>query len=284
MHKKDFSLLFEVKKANPNGDPLNGNIPRLDMQGKGEVSDVAIKRKIRNRLQDMGLDIYVQSNGRETDDYRNLQDRFYGTEGIKEIEKGLKASTPTLDALEQAGTALKKKYIDVRAFGQVVAFDSISKGIQGAVSIGQAVSINPVEWSTEKITKSVNSTNKPGKGSDTMGDKHRVEYGLYRMDGSINAKLAEKNGLTEEDVSYIKQALLTLFENDESSARPAGSINVLKLYWWEHDSELGNCSPHKSYNSLVINSLNDNPQSVEDYEFTLLSNANVPEVEEIEGF
>lgn len=257
-------MLVSVSMANPNGDPLNGNRPRSDYEGYGEISDVCIKRKIRNRMQDMGEDIFVQSNDRASDGYNNLSERAAATIG-------------KVDSNEDYASAACESWIDVRSFGQVFAFkkskasDAVSVGVRGPVSIHQGVSISPVEIHSMQITKSVNSEPGDVKGSDTMGSKHMVRYGLYEIKGSINTQLAEKTGFSIKDSEVIKECLRTLFENDASAARPDGSMEVYKLYWWQHDSAVGQHSSAKVHRSVKVE-LNDNvdvPSSPEDYTITL---------------
>ena len=268
-HKIDFSVIFSVENANPNGDPLNGNRPRQNFDGYGEVSDVCIKRKIRNRLQDMGESIFVQSSDRAADGCTSLRERADHNEKLKELSKGKKAD-PVL--YEKAAC---ESWFDVRAFGQVFAFkaekkgEGVSVGIRGPVSIHPAISIDPINITSIQITKSVNSEPGEKKGSDTMGMKHRVDFGVYRFNGSINVQLAEKTGFTNEDAEKLKAALITLFENDASSARPEGSMEVHKVYWWEHNSKLGQYSSAKVHRSLEIKPKVENPKSFEDYEIIL---------------
>jgi len=256
-NKIDFSVVFTVNKANPNGDPLNGNRPRQDYMGHGEVSDVALKRKIRNRLQDEGEAIFVQSDERRTDSYRSLKDRAESVEELKKLLNDAKADE------DLAASIACKTWYDVRAFGQVFAFkgNKLSIGIRGPVSIHSATSIEPVDVTSMQITKSVNSvTNEknPGeKTSDTMGMKHRVDYGVYVFHGSINPQLAEKTGFTEEDADKLKKALITLFVNDASSARPDGSMEVHKVLWWRHSSKIGQYSSAKVHRALKINKLDE---------------------------
>ncbi|KUO58624.1 MAG: type I-C CRISPR-associated protein Cas7/Csd2 [Gracilibacter sp. BRH_c7a] len=268
MNKVDFALIVSVKNANPNGDPLNGNRPRENYEGFGEISDVCIKRKIRNRLQDMGKEIFVQSDERRTDGFRSLKDR---ADGCAELKKAGK------DKEEYARIACKK-WIDIRSFGQVFAFkkgeedNSVSIGIRGPVSVHSAMSISPIEISSMQITKSVNGeTGKdPDKKSpDTMGMKHRVEFGLYVIYGSINTQLASKTGFSADDSELIKKALITLFENDCSSARPDGSMEVCKVYWWKHSTQTGQYSSAKVHRTLKVIPTIDIPKSIEDYQISL---------------
>lgn len=266
-HKIDFAVVLSVKKANPNGDPLNGNRPRQNYDGYGEISDVALKRKIRNRLQDMGEAIFVQSNDRRTDEYGSLRER---ADGNPELEKILKSKTVNSDEFAKVAC---RQWIDVRSFGQVFAFKAekgssgVSVGVRGPVSIHPATSLDPIDIASIQITKSVNSEPGEKRGSDTMGMKHRVESGVYVFYGSINTQLAEKTGFTNEDAAKIKEALRTLFENDLSSARPEGSMEVHTVYWWEHNSKLGQYSSAKVHQSLAWEKKKDEPRAYEDYEF-----------------
>ena len=230
--KIDFTLFISVKNANPNGDPLNGNRPRTDIDGYGEISDVCIKRKIRNRMQDLGERIFVQSDERSDDGFKSLKERADGCEVLKkEIVKKKKADR------DLCAKIACEEWTDVRSFGQVFAFkgEEASFGVRGPVSIHQAVSLSPVNVISMQIVKSVNSeAGKESKASDTMGTKHRVGFAVYKVVGSVNVQLAEKTGFTQEDAELLKECLKTLFENDASSARPEGSLEVCKMYWWQH--------------------------------------------------
>ena len=260
-HKIDFALVLSVRHANPNGDPLNGNRPRETYEGYGEISDVCLKRKIRNRMMDFGAPVFVQSNDRCIDGCKSLKDRADSIPALKK-EK---------DADVYAKVACQT-WLDVRSFGQVFAFknggeaDGVSIGVRGPVSIHPAFSVDPVEISSLQITKSVNGVSGAKKSSDTMGMKHRVDFGVYTTFGSINCQLAEKTGFTQEDADLIKQALLTLFENDTSSARPDGSMEVIRLYWWEHNCKSGQYSSAKVHRCLHVKSTCETPHSAEDYE------------------
>lgn len=247
-HKIDFAVIFSVRNANPNGDPLNGNRPRQNYEGYGEVSDVCLKRKIRNRLQDLGESIFVQSDDRTNDGFKSLNDRAESVAELKKIKSDKKGNS------DEFAKIACENWFDVRAFGQVFAFkgDSLSVGVRGPVSIHPAISLQPVDITSTQITKSVNSVTGDKKGSDTMGMKHRVDFGVYKFVGSINTQLAEKTGFSHEDAENLKEALISLFENDASSARPEGSIEVHKVYWWEHNSKLGQYSSAKVHRSLQV--------------------------------
>lgn len=268
-HKIDFAVILSVKKANPNGDPLNGNRPRQNYDGFGEISDVALKRKIRNRLQDMGEAIFVQSNDRKSDEFSSLRER---AESNPELDKIFKSKTSSND--EFAAVACKE-WLDVRSFGQVFAFKGGSKGggvsvgVRGPVSLHTATSVTPIDITSMQITKSVNSEPGSDRGSDTMGMKHRVDHGLYVFYGSINTQLAEKTGFTHEDAGKIKEALISLFENDVSSARPEGSMEVHEVYWWEHNSKLGQYSSAKVHRLLEVTPVKEEPKDFADYKVTL---------------
>jgi len=261
MNKIDFVAIISVANANPNGDPLNGNRPRENYDGMGEISDVCIKRKMRNRLQDQDQTIFVQSDDRADDDCKSLSDR------------AKKIMTSKISKDDYAKKACET-WIDVRTFGQVFAFkgekddkDGVSVGVRGPVSIHQAISISPIEISSMQITKSVNSETKDKKSSDTMGMKHRVNFGLYEIKGSINVQLAAKTGFSSEDAELIKQSLISLFENDASSARPEGSMEVRKVFWWKHNCKSGQYSSAKVHRSLQIGVREgvSIPTSYEDY-------------------
>ena len=265
-NKIDFALLVTVTNANPNGDPLNGNRPREDFAGYGEISDVCIKRKIRNRLQDFGEDIFVKMDERCTDGFTSLSERAKNCRELAEAQK-------KKDSVAYAQAACEK-WIDVRSFGQVFAFkagakgEGVSVGVRGPVSIHPAMSVSPIVIEDIQITKSTSSESK----SDTMGTKHRVKFGLYLIKGSITCQLAERTGFSEEDAEKIKEALRTLFENDASAARPEGSMEVVKMYWWKHNCASGQYSSAKVHRSLKVTekeNLDREARSVADYDIIL---------------
>lgn len=275
--KIDFTLFVSVKNANPNGDPLNGNRPRVNMDGYGEISDVCIKRKIRNRLQDLGQKIFVQSDDRADDSYTSLKDRADGCEELK-TQMGNKKNANR----DVCAAIACREWMDVRAFGQVFAFkgSQVSFGVRGPVSIHQATSLSPVDVVSMQITKSVNSeSGKEGKASDTMGTKHRVDFAVYKIMGSVNVQLAEKTGFSQEDAEVLKEALKTLFENDASSARPEGSLEVCQMYWWQHEEKTPAVSSGKIQRGFTITPLTDRPRKFEDYEiFWQVDGCKEPEV------
>ena len=257
--KIDFAVILEVRNANPNGDPLNGNRPRTDYDNYGEITDVCIKRKIRDRLLENGHSIFVQSDDRKVDDAKSLRARAEAVLGDK------------LGSDETVALACKN-WLDVRAFGQLFALKrkrnkkskkqeagnggadtGVSIGIRGPVTVQSAFSVEPIEVTSLQITKSVSGEDGGGKrASDTMGMKHRVDRGVYVTFGSMNPQLAEKTGFSDADAENIKEALCELFKNDESSARPAGSMEVKWLFWWRHNSKAGQYPAAKVHRSLTV--------------------------------
>lgn len=269
-NKVDFIVTTQVRNANPNGDPLAGNQPRTDGNGFGEISDVCIKRKLRNRLQDMGESIFVQANDRKVDEFNSLEKRF-----ANEFD--------TKDPDDKVYTESCEKWTDVRSFGQVITYQRRSLGIRGPVSINIAKSLSPVIINEMQITRSANSMEtKDGKrSSDTMGSKAIVEYGVYIIKGSINCYLSEKTGFNDQDKEKIKEAIRTLFANDVSSARPDGSMEVKEVFWFEHSSKIGDVSSAKIQELLEYDEFgadNINPK-YEDYNIRL----NEEKLKEYEG-
>jgi CRISPR-associated protein Csd2 len=261
-NKIDFAVVLRVKRANPNGDPLNGNRPRTDYDNYGEMTDVCNKRKIRDRLlerwvaagkkEDDGNEIFVQSDDRKADKCKSLRAR---------AEAGLGNKLGSDETVDLAC----KKWLDVRAFGQLFALKGgkkvkkgeenegegdtgVSIGIRGPVTVQSAFSVAPIDIASTQITKSVSGK----RSSDTMGTKHRVENGVYVFFGSMNPQLAKKTGFSDADAEAIKQVLPRLFENDESSARPAGSMEILKVIWWKHNCKAGQHSSAKVHRSLTV--------------------------------
>lgn len=260
-NKIDFVAFAAVTMANPNGDPLNGNVPRTDYNGLGEMSDVCIKRKLRNRMQDLGQSVFVQSADRCDDGFDSLSKR--AADVLKKLSR------------EEATRKACETWIDVRSFGQVFAFKDnkeLSIGVRGPVSIHQGVSVSPVQVEDMQITKSVNGESSgKGRSSDTMGMKHFVRFGLYKIKGSINVQLAEKTGFTEEDAGILKECLRTLFVNDASSARPEGSMEMVKLYWFRHNCKDGQYSSAKVHRSVQaeLTASDALPACAEDYMITV---------------
>lgn len=249
-NKIDFIVTFDIDYANPNGDPIADNMPRTTFDGYGLVSDVALKRKLRNRLQDMFADdddnehyrIFVQSTERANDGIQSLETRF---------SKAFDRETLKTLTLPELNEKINQKWLDVRSFGQVFTNKVTTKegsgklpqSVRGAVSISPAASTEPIEITSMQITTSTNREEKEGKkDSSTMGMKQFIEHATYVFQGSISPTIAEKTGFTEEDAEFIKQALITIFENDQSAARPSGSMIIRNVYWFTHNNKIGNVS------------------------------------------
>jgi len=258
LHTKiDFAVVLRVDHANPNGDPLNGNRPRTDYNGFGEITDVCLKRKMRDRLQELGEAIFVQSNDRRNDSAKCLRERAEKALGNK------------LSSIEQTVEAASTTWFDVRAFGQIFPFKKKGKAkddegegggvsipIRGPVTVRSAFSVQPVQGEivSTQITKSVNLEGDSDlkRSSDTVGMKHRVDHGIYVFFGAMNPQLAEKTLFSDNDAEAIKRVLPRLFENDASSARPEGSMEVLKVVWWKHNCKPGRYSSAKVHRSLTV--------------------------------
>ena len=271
--KIDFALILKVTNANPNGDPLNGNRPRTDFSGIGEMTDVCLKRKIRDRLQDEKYPIFVQANERKDDAMVSLKNRYdafvKNLKNDKNSEENKGEDIAQKDKKKSDKNDLKKdeiakkaceKWLDVRSFGQVFAFsgkdeDGVSIAVRGPVTIHSAFSVEPINITSTQITKSVNGDGDSDvkKSPDTMGMKHRVDHGVYVAFGAMSPQLAERTGFSDGDAEKIKAVLTKLFEGDASSARPEGSMQVLKLIWWEHNSKAGQYSSAKVHGSLKVN-------------------------------
>lgn len=286
-HKIDFAVILTVDHANPNGDPLNGNKPRIAYDNRGEISDVCLKRKMRDRLMEAGYEIFVQSDDRKKDNMTSLQNRAFSEEfglgkdafTFKKSKKGETIDQAEIAKQEETAQRACAKWFDVRAFGQLFAFSApknaskstkepeattgeggkdnsgsgVSIAIRGPVTVRTAFSVEPVDIASVQITKSVSGEGDGSKrASDTMGMKHRVDAGVYYFFGSMNPQLAERTGFSDQDAEVIKSILPRLFENDASSARPEGSMRVNKVLWWQQDSKAGKHSSAKVHGSLKV--------------------------------
>ena len=256
-NKIDFAIIMSVKNANPNGDPLNGNRPRIDYSGFGEITDVCLKRKIRDRLQSDGESIFVQSDEKKIDNMTSLKNRSYS----KEFGLGEDAFDAKKTSSDDTRSKACKKWLDVRTFGQLFAYGKdkdkvkgVSIAIRGPVTVQSAFSVEPVNVTSTWITKSVSGEGDGSKkAADTMGMKHRVDEAVYVAFGAMNSQLAERTGFSNEDAISIKNVLPRIFEGDASSARPEGTMVVEKVIWWEHTSKAGQYSSAKVHRSLSVN-------------------------------
>ena len=259
-HKIDFMVTVEVREANANGDPLSGNMPRTNAANQGLISDVAIKRKIRNRMQDLGHTIFVQANDRIED-------------GLNSLEKRFKTQFTGKESDEEINEKANQLWMDVRSFGQVFTYlKDRSFAIRGPVSVSMAKSLDPIIISSLQITRSTNGVEPKkagGRSSDTMGTKHFVDYGVYVIKGSINPNFAEKTGFSKEDAEVIKEVLVSLFENDASSARPEGSMRVREVFWFTHSNKLGNVSSARVFDLIEFDKEKQDKDSYYDYSIHL---------------
>ena len=259
-HKIDFMVTVEVREANANGDPLSGNMPRTNAANQGLISDVAIKRKIRNRMQDLGHTIFVQANDRVED-------------GLNSLEKRFKTQFTGKESDEEINEIANQLWMDVRSFGQVFTYlKDRSFAIRGPVSVSMAKSLDPIIISSLQITRSTNGVEPKkagGRSSDTMGTKHFVDYGVYVIKGSINPNFAEKTGFSKEDAEVIKEVLVSLFENDASSARPEGSMRVREVFWFTHSNKLGNVSSARVFDLIEFDKEKQDKDSYDDYSIHL---------------
>ena len=254
-HKIDFMVTVEVREANANGDPLSGNMPRTNAANQGLISDVAIKRKIRNRMQDFGHTIFVQANDRIED-------------GLNSLEKRFKTQFTGKESDEEINEKANQLWMDVRSFGQVFTYlKDRSFAIRGPVSVSMAKSLDPIIISSLQITRSTNGVEP--KKADTMGTKHFVDYGVYVIKGSINPNFAEKTGFSNEDAEVIKEVLVSLFENDASSARPEGSMRVREVFWFTHSNKLGNVSSARVFDLIEFDKEKQDKDSYDDYRIHL---------------
>ncbi len=219
-YRVDFMGLISVSHANPNGDPLNGGRPRIDSDGCGIITDVCLKRKLRNRLAEMRTPIFVTPPANEQD---SLERR---------------ASVIAMNTKEDFAARACRRWFDVRSFGQVFSFSG-RRGcvnIRGPVSIQHAFSVDPIEIEEIPLTRCINGKSSKGRTSDTLGFRPYVRYGLYVLKGSICAGQAQKTGFSEQDSIRLRNALLNIFTGDASSARPEGSMTLERFYWWNHHS------------------------------------------------
>jgi len=269
-NRYEFVLFFDVTNGNPNGDPDAGNMPRLDPESsKGLVTDVCLKRKIRNFIEvayenELGYEIYVKEKS-----VLNLQNkRAYEALDIEPEAKRL----PKEEAKAREVTAwMCKNFFDIRSFGAVMTTEVNSGQVRGPVQFAFAQSIDPVIPIEVSITRMAVTNEKDLEKERTMGRKYIVPYALYRVHGFISAKLAEKTGFSDEDLEKLWQALQLMFEHDRSAAR--GEMAARKLIVFKHDSILGNLPAHKLFDTVQVTRVNgekDTPATAySDYEITI---------------
>lgn len=282
-NRYDFVVLFDVKNGNPNGDPDAGNMPRMDPEtGCGLVTDVCLKRKIRNYVEmvkedDPRFGIYIKENvPLNRSDKQALEAQGFADPDLKTLKK----NAPDIDT--KLRDYMCSHYYDIRTFGAVMTTFVTAKlncgQVRGPVQMGFARSVDPIMPQEVTITRVAITTEADALKKNTeMGRKHIVPYGLYRVEGFVSANLARKTtGFTEEDLELLWQAILNMFENDHSAAR--GIMAVRRLIIFRHESELGNAPAWKLF-ELVKAQRREGvtvPRDFEDYEVTV-DEANLPE-------
>jgi CRISPR-associated protein Csd2 len=265
----NFVMLFDVTNGNPNGDPDAGNAPRIDPETNyGIVTDVCLKRKIRNYVQlvkgaEPGYSILIQPD-------RSLNAKFTAAYEEEKLPTGLKGKNKG-DVLK-ARDFMCKNYFDVRAFGAVMSTGDDPCGIvRGPVQINFATSQSPILAQDVTITRQARTTDERKDTGDTeMGKKSIVAYGLYRAEGYVSAPLARVTGLSEADVELLWTAIINMFEFDHSAAR--GKMCMRKLFVFRHDNELGNAPSHALFDRITVTPADAGrpPRQFSDYTVTVV--------------
>jgi CRISPR-associated protein Csd2 len=260
----DFVYIFDVQDGNPNGDPDAGNLPRVDAEtGMGLVTDVCLKRKVRNYVQVAkncaeGYDIFIK----EKAVLNTLIDAAHEEEGVKSAK----------DKTEAARDVMCKKYYDIRTFGAVMSTGKNAGQVRGPIQFTFARSVDSIATMEHSITRMAVATEKEaekqGGGNRTMGRKATVPYGLYVCHGFVSANLANQTGFTEEDLALFWEALKNMFDVDRSAAR--GLMSAQKLIVFRHNSALGNAPANKLFDRVKIEKVcNGAPRSFNDYKVNI---------------
>lgn len=263
----DFVYVFDVQDGNPNGDPDAGNLPRVDAEtGMGLVTDVCLKRKVRNYVQvakglSEGYDIFIKEKAILNDEIDKAYD--------DSVVKGVK------DAKDKTAAARRfmcKNYYDIRTFGAVMSTGKNAGQVRGPIQLTFARSVDPVATAEHSITRVAVATQKEAesqKGENhTMGRKATIPYGLYVCHGFVSANLAKQTGFSEEDLQLFFEALKNMFDADRSAAR--GLMSAQKLIVFRHDSELGNAPANKLFDLVKIEKVTESaPRSFRDYKVTI---------------
>mgnify|MGYP003408014364 CR=1 FL=1 len=266
----DFVYIFDVKDGNPNGDPDAGNLPRVDAEtGMGLVTDVCLKRKVRNYVQEAkglseGYDIFIK----EKAVLNNLIDEAHESDAVKNVKD-------TKDKTSAARDVMCKKYYDIRTFGAVMSTGKNAGQVRGPIQFTFARSVDPIVTSEHSITRMAVATEKEAEkqGGDnrTMGRKATVPYGLYVCHGFVSANLAKQTGFSQEDLELFWEALKNMFDVDRSAAR--GLMSAQKLIVFEHNSVLGNAPANKLFDLVKIEKKCDGvARSFSDYQVTIGEN------------
>jgi CRISPR-associated protein Csd2 len=276
----DFVLLFDVQDGNPNGDPDAGNLPRIDAEtGMGLVTDVCLKRKVRNYVQLSGQDIFIK----EKAVLNKLIDQAYIDLGIdlskppaepKDGSKRNKPGTAQGSEVDKGRIQMCTKFYDIRTFGAVMSTGANAGQVRGPIQLTFARSAEPVVALEHSITRMAVATEaeaeKQSGDNRTMGRKYTVPYGLYRAHGFVSANLAHQTGFSEKDLNLFWEALQNMFEHDRSAAR--GMMSTRGLYVFEHSTALGNAPAHKLFERIKVErnpALEGPARSFDDYVVTV---------------
>ncbi|MDD4589427.1 MAG: type I-C CRISPR-associated protein Cas7/Csd2 [Parabacteroides sp.] len=270
----DFVYLFDVQDGNPNGDPDAGNLPRVDAEtGMGLVTDVCLKRKVRNYVQISkklapGFDIFIK----EKAILNNLIDKSYEEDTVKNAKSDG-------EKREEARNIMCNKYYDVRTFGAVMTTGKNAGQVRGPIQLTFARSVEPIMSSEHSITRVAVTTDKESQSQSgdnhTMGRKSTVPYGLYVCHGFISANLACQTGFSEDDLQLFWSALINMFDADRSASR--GLMSARKLITFNHSTELGNAPADKLFDLVKIEKVGENvARSFSDYK-VIIDRDNLPE-------
>ena len=288
----DFVLFFDVKNGNPNGDPDAGNMPRIDPEtGHGIVSDVCLKRKVRNYVDlvkgqdvdgpdvaegELGYKIYVQEGAVLNERNKKAYVHYDMKPSEKKLPKG-----------EQDRLKVTKfmcdNFFDIRSFGAVMTTGVNCGQVRGPIQMCFAESVDPVMPMEMSITRMAVTKEEDAEKERTMGRKQYIPYGLYRVEGFVSASLAEKTGFSQEDLDLFFSALMNMFENDRSAAR--GLMSSRKLFVFKHESKLGNATAHRLFEAVKVNRLIPAAQEARSFGDYAIEVGDIPEgVELIELF
>lgn len=277
-NRYDFVLFFDVENGNPNGDPDAGNMPRVDPEtGRGIVTDVCIKRKIRNYVElvkegEDGYDIYVTDGIVLNAQHKKAYEAHNLEPGKKVADK---------EKLKQLTGFMCDHFYDIRTFGAVMSTSVNCGTVRGPVQLNFARSIDPILQQEVTITRVAITREEDNKETE-MGRKHIVPYGLYRMEGYVSAELAQRiTGFGEEDLELLWEALINMFEHDHSAAR--GKMATRKLFVFKHDSKLGNAPSHVLFDKIKVEKQTPIPRSFGDYKIVVedVNEAGVELIEKI---
>lgn len=274
-NRYDFALIFDVQDGNPNGDPDAGNLPRIDPEtGHGLVTDVCLKRKVRNYVQltkkeQQGFGIYIK----EKAVLIRAHEEAYNAIGAGELLKGEDKKRKGGDKVEEARQWMCKNFYDIRTFGAVMSLGINCGQVRGPIQMTFGRSVDPVVTLEHSITRMAVATEaeaeKQQGDNRTMGRKNTIPYGVYVAHGFVSAHLANQTGFNEDDLNLFWDAVCNMFEHDRSAAR--GLMSTQKLVIFKHDSELGNAPAHELFKRVRIarKDTSKPPRSFDDYSFVI---------------